>query len=115
MVRSTPPILSPDVENEQIEKSMCEFRENVQNTYPPTPSGVNRRVGYVVNGNVWRTSDQTSGGGGATSHGWGVTSSRIAIIYIYSMKIENRRNWFEKKYIDFLSTGFDKEFSGGSF
>ena len=30
-------------------------------------------------------------------------------------EIENSRNWFEKKDVEFLSTGFDTEFSGGSF
>ena len=34
---------------------------------------------------------------------------------IYYMKIENSRNWLEKKDLEFLSTGFDTEFSGGSF
>ena len=58
---------------------------------PPTPAGVNRRVGYVVNGNVWKTSLQTSGrGGGATSHGCGVTSSRIANnMHVLHKKITN--------------------------
>ena len=31
------------------------------------------------------------------------------------MKIKNGQNWFEKKYMFFLSTAFDTEFSGGSF
>ena len=31
------------------------------------------------------------------------------------LKTENSQNWFEKKDLDFLSTGFDTEFSGGSF
>ena len=34
---------------------------------------------------------------------------------IYYMKIENSRNWLEEKDLDFLSMGFDTEFSGGCF
>ena len=33
----------------------------------------------------------------------------------FLVKIQNSRNWLEKKDLDFLSTGFDTEFSGGSF
>ena len=33
----------------------------------------------------------------------------------FMLKIKNSRNWFEKKDLDFFSTAFDTEFSGGSF
>ena len=61
------------------------------------------------------------GGGGGE---WGPfthsVESLIRIYYklketIYFMKIQNSRNWLEKKDLDFSSTGFDTEFSGGSF
>ena len=31
------------------------------------------------------------------------------------LKIENSRNWFEKKDLEILSTDLDTEFSGGTF
>ena len=48
-----------------------------KNENPPTPAGVNRRVGYVADGNVEDVGPDIWGGG-ATSHRCGVTSSRIA-------------------------------------
>ena len=108
--------------------------------YPPTPSGVNRRVRLLVNGNVWGRSkgDFRRGGGGGTSpcrgnspppfkgtsadpgrgqQACGIPSIPLKqpTIYTYYMKTGKYQNWFEKKDLEFLSTGFDTEFSGGSF